>query len=1095
VRVIFPRFASASLGDSRARTFNHEVIVVSEVSTPRQEGETLSDVIRDYYKAADAGRAPSREELLARYPALARELEDFLDDEEFVHEQFEPFEEPPSMVASQLPPFGHYEHIRQLAPAGGQAIVYKAWDRNLRCFVALKMILRGRFASRDQIQRFRLEAEIVANLHHPHIVHIYEIGEQEDSPYLSMKLLRGGSLKDRLADFRLPALDRKSGKDATGKVWSRAQRNERARKIAELLRKIAEAVHYVHEHGPIHHRDLKPGNILLDDQDEPYIADFGLAKRLESADDVSVSGIIAGTAAYMAPEQARAEQDLTKAVDIYALGAILYHLLTGQPPFQGDNVLDVLNKVRDPHHDPVRPSRLQRHIPLDLETICLKCLRKEANQRYESAQEVADECQRFLNGEPIKGRPVSTWERVLKWARRKPAIAALTATIVLVTIVGAASVVWQWRKAAQALAELEDRYYVILIDRAYLNLISGYAQRGEDVLERCPEMQRGWEWRYLKRWWQYKELTLEGHTAPVEAVAFSADGTRFASAGRDGTVRLWNPVTGEALGGVLGKHDNPVESLTWSRDGTLLASACTDSVKVWDVVRRVLVCELTATGTVVALSPDGKLLACAGRGTLVEVWEVQNTGKPPIQLDHGSKVEALAFDPKSSWLVSGGWGSKKARIWKIGTWQEVPFPDRNQQSPDPVNALSFGTHGGQLTLALATGVSVRVLDLRGDEVLERKGPKGFSGRCGCAVLGDDGQHLAVSYVTGMLAVWDLHENKPIYTRPTKGIRQVAFHSGADWQRLAFPVGNSVRLERWKRKTQEDCLPFKAQAALAGIAFSGDGALAAAVSAEDGRVIVWDVRDVGRAKFLREIPAHDQGATGVAFLADGWLVTAGRDKLAKIWDPATGKLLRTLVGHASEVTGVACLGERYVATASMDQTVKVWDAATGTAVRTLSGHGDAVFGVAFSPTGPLLASVSDDRTAKVWDMDRGQEKWKLPHDHSVMAVAFDHNGSRIATGSQDSTVRVWDASNGAPLYVLRGHTGTVTSVAFSPDGRRLVSASFDGTVKIWDLATKQEVLTLPGDAPVTGVVFSPNGHLLASADHKGVVKIRIGTPLE
>ncbi|HEV3256485.1 MAG TPA: protein kinase [Gemmataceae bacterium] len=307
---------------------------------------------------------------------------------------------------------------------GGMGIVYKARQTALKRLVALKVILAGPYARADQVERFRREAEALANLQHPNIVQIHEVGESSGNrPYFSMEFVEGGNLAHKLAERLLPA-----------------------REAAGLALTLARAVHYAHQRGVLH-RDLKPANVLLTRDGVPKITDFGLAKLLGHDAETgepsyrTQSGAVMGTASYMAPEQATGKTHETgPAVDVYALGAILYEMLTGRPPFQGETTLDTLEQVRT--QDPVPPSRLQPRLPRDLETITLKCLDKEPAKRYPSAEALADELQRFLAGEPIRARPIAAWRQAVKWARRKPAQAVLIAVSVAAALCLLA--VWGW---------------------------------------------------------------------------------------------------------------------------------------------------------------------------------------------------------------------------------------------------------------------------------------------------------------------------------------------------------------------------------------------------------------------------------------------------------------------------------------------------------------------------------------------------------------------------------------------------------------------------------------------------------------------------
>jgi len=419
----------------------------------------LEEAVAWYYQAAEAGPAPERAAFLARYPDLAGELASFLDDKGaferragsaapaptdattaheaagFAPSPAHPPTPPTSDPDDRLPapadatengaatlsqggpalPGGHlsvgcYE-VLDILGRGSMGVVYRARHRGLGHQVALKMLGAADHGD-DALARFRLEAAAVARLSHSGVVHLYEFGEYDGQPFFAQGYIDGGSLHDRLKNGPLPA-----------------------RGTAMLLEKLARAVQHAHEHGIIH-RDLKPANVLMTRKAEPKVADFGLAKDLDADQQLSRTGHVLGTPAYMAPEQAAGHvRAVGPARDVYALGVILYECLTGRVPFRAPTTFETLQLVLT--REPVPPRPLAAGLPRDLETICLRCLEKEAGKRYQSAADLADDLGRFLRGEPVAARPVGRPERAWRWCRRNPAVAALLAAVAATLLLGA----------------------------------------------------------------------------------------------------------------------------------------------------------------------------------------------------------------------------------------------------------------------------------------------------------------------------------------------------------------------------------------------------------------------------------------------------------------------------------------------------------------------------------------------------------------------------------------------------------------------------------------------------------------------------------
>jgi len=1017
-----------------------------------------------------------------------------------------------SSEAVTLPPgwiLGDYELLAKLAH-GGMGVVYKARQISLNRIVALKTIKAGAFASNREIRLFQSEAEAVAALDHPSIVPILEVGEQNGLRYYSMKLIDGTNLQECRNRFE-----------------------DQPRSIARLVAQIALAVHHAHLRGVLH-RDLKPANILIDAQNQPHVVDWGLAKWLEGDGESTTEGGAAGTPSYMAPEQAQGRREaITTVTDVYGLGTILYVLLTRQPPFQAGSGLQTLRLVIE--QDPRRPRAVNPRVDGDLETICLKCLEKDPKKRYASAHELADDLNRWQSGTPILARPVSTGERMVKWAQRRPAIAALAATVVLVLIAGITGITWQWRQAVDARKGLRAALFVAerqeneakqsedharhLAYAAKLNLAhrdwqddntAGVLHQLEETRPQVGKTDlRGFEWHYLDRLCHAQGRALTGHEDVIASVSYSPDGRRLASASWDGIIKIWDAATGQVIRTLTGKK--AIFAVVFHPDGTRLASAGKDrAVTLWDA----------ATGQVIrtfpghaqsihelAFSPDGKLIASSSEDGTVKLWDTSTGSVVYTLADHRERaVGQIAFSPDGKTLASAGGGEPTIRVWNLTTGQLIrtfrddvnPLininPDGKASTGD--KRLLVGRHRKPVAFSpdgkiLATGVEDGTIKLwdasAGSLVRALRDRHNLDAVTGLA-FSPDGKTLAsTSFMGQAVILWDAATGYLLRTMKgqTGGINDIAFSS--DDVHLASAHWSSA-IKIWDATRDQEARSLPAKDVVRNVAFGPDGTYLASAGL-DRNVTLWDLA-AGQA--VRTFQGHTDMIFCIAISSDGRrMASGGDDQSVHVWDVATGKEIHVLKGHTAAVMDVAFSPDgKTLASASNDRTIKLWEADTGREIKTLEGHIGAVKALAFSSDGKTLASAGMDGFVLLWDLGSGQQLQALKaHPVAASAIALSADGQWLASGAYDASIRIWNVATGQEVHTLKGHSLAINELAFSPDSRRLFSASDDRTIRIWDPAFGQELMVLRGHtAGVWGLAVSPDGACVASAGGDWTVKL-------
>jgi WD40 repeat protein/tRNA A-37 threonylcarbamoyl transferase component Bud32 len=1078
--------------------------MVTEPIHSREPEERLSDILLGYFEATERGEIPDRGVLLAAHPDLASELEQFFAGQDRVEAITAPLRSITSAVgheaarspdtptaepthATNVPPgdktrhFGDYELLEEVA-RGGMGVVYKARQKSLSRLVAIKMVLSGEFASPAELRRFKAEAEAAANLEHPHIVPIYEVGEYQGQHYFSMKYVEGGSLAEYLP---------------------RLAGNHRA--YARLMAVVARAVHYAHQRR-ILHRDLKPANILIDGQGEPYVTDFGLARRVEADRGLTQSGNILGTPSYMAPEQASGQTELlSTAADVYSLGTILYELLTGRPPFRGGSPLETLKQLAE--QEPERPRAVSPRADRDLETVCLKCLEKDPKRRYGSAEALAEDLERWLAGEPIRARPAGPWERVVKWIRRRPAIAALLAVSGLAALVVVAALAMSNVVIGHALKERTDAleaqkaalhreqqagYYqsIALADRE--SLVNN-PRRVDQLLGACPAEFRHWEWHYLKRLWHAELRTL---AAGAEAVglAFNPDTGYLAVAagalGRPGSVKLWNPAQ-PAEPRALGDHADAVTALAFGPDGRRLATAGADGiVKLWDVATGRQLHRLSAhDGSVggVAFNPDGSRLATVGADQVVAMWETTSGHRLFALPGHSGEAWGVAFSPDGKRLATAG-ADQTVVVWELADRKATLTLHGHKGL---VRGVTFSPDGIRLCSAGYDG-SARVWDASsGEELLV------FHGHLKSVTsvsFHPAGRHVASSSVDGTVKVWDAESGEELVT--------LRGHAGSVWSAAFSPDGQFVAsagsdgtVKLWPAtpllvdptRREHPNAVRRVVLGLRGVRL--------AVALGETAVEVWDARTGAKVSTLAGLRGPVEQ---LVVSSDGGRVAGLKDlQTVAVWDANDGRLVRTLGGFTAPPGRLALsAGGDMVATAGEGTGLMIWEAVTGRKAMTIASRPVPVAALTFSPDGrQLAAALGGDRPEiTIWDTATGHEVCTLPD--AAAPLAYSADGRRVVAGGaapQDATL--WDLPAGRSVFTLRGHDSAITALAFAPDGRRIVSASQDRSVKLWDGSTGREILTLPwATGAAEGIAFSPDGTRLYTASTDGTVRVWDATPL-
>ncbi len=1036
-----------------------------------------------------------------------------------------------SRPSAELGSFGDYELLEEIA-RGGMGVVFKARQRSLNRIVALKMIRAERLAREGDVHRFHQEAAAAAKLQHPNIVAIHEAGEVEGQQFYTMDFVEGRSLAAIMHEHPLPA-----------------------RQAAACVKTIAEAIHYAHGQG-ILHRDLKPSNILIDANDQPRVTDFGLAKMFVvppsggpagrhrarshptagrlvgepaeagTTNEITLTGQVMGSPSYMSPEQAAGRsRNVDARTDVYALGAILYELVSGRPPFKADTSLETLKLVVE--SEPVSPRLLIPRLPRDLETICLKCLEKEPARRYASAQLLADELGRFFRGEPILARPASRPEKVWRWCRRQPVRAGLIAALILVFVLGFSGAVWQWRRAKASELFARQNAYAADMNLAQRALEANDVRLAVSLLNKHrPDGKsatdlRHWEWRYLWQLCQPDEsVRLQTNSGPIGAVAISQDGSVMAAQTGADKIALWNLTTKRLMTELPASP--AVESLRLSPTGNLLAvignARGKPAVEVWDVQARKIRCTLDQPAPVrsLAFSPDETLLATfdtTGKVALVEFPSNHTVTNLVVRHPRHGGSGVVIFSSDGSRLAIGeDYGRISLLNWRTGA---VVTMTNLTQAGEAVSALAFSPTTE--LLAVGFGSSIRLCNASSGE------PRGQltnqTGSVRALAFTSDGQLLASVGSDRTIRVWSVADQaQPRCWRGHEGeglalaflpdgktlVSGCKVATACFWDvtetnrpsghtRLVISYGIGAKAEVHPKGFAREALDPKVVSRF-GFTFTPDGQ-SFITTDPDGSLGVWETRSVQRTESL---PALGSNNWGVALSPDGhWLAVGNATGKVNIWD-WTERRAVTNFALPFEWQGRLEFSRSgrffWAGVAFNDGTTRFrfWRTEDWQEVPLPGVQVADIYWADFSPNDRFLATGYRTGAVMLWDFPSGQHETTFTNQvGSVSAVVFSLDGRMLASTSYDGTVRLRDLFAHREVATLRGHVGGVWSAVLSPDGRRLATGGSDArdAVKLWDLATQRELLSLHGEGDLfQHVAVSPDGSALMATSFAGIAHL-------
>ncbi|MEZ6142798.1 MAG: serine/threonine-protein kinase [Zavarzinella sp.] len=1018
---------------------------------------------------------------------------------------------PPVLPQIEIPGYD----ILEILGRGGMGVVYKARQQQLNRLVALKTLRSGLYASPEELHRFQHEAEVIARLQHPNLIQIFEVGEAHGSLFLALEYVEGGTLDQQL----------------DGTPWS-------AVATATLMEKLARAIDYSHQHGVVH-RDLKPANILLKlpppkeggsthpkaaestkeqfsgastilyvsprDQTEaiPKITDFGLAKDIQANQGQTQSGAFMGTPSYAAPEQAAGDSHkVTGQTDVYSLGAILYELLTGSPPFRGQDMLETLEMVR--HKEPVPPRQLYPKTPIDLETICLKCLRKLPTDRYLTAKDFADDLHRFLTGQPIAARPVGVLERTRKWVRRHPtqtglilaslvAFAAVTAAIVAVAyqanlqslnkdLVISADREKAARQEAdiqrdaanEARFQLAHQRYVSDMTTAHRTWQAGDTNRMLSLLNRYQPKageldHRQFEWYYLRG---LEQQHLWQTSAGGE---YFHNGTMILADLED-KLRILDATTRNVVMEIERNPEFSIAGYASSRvSSRFLVNPTFDTIEVWDAKQKKSIQRLHADDQLLGnmlISDDGNWVAAAGTGSdhSLRIWEVA-TGKLQLHKTTGTYANVKVFSPDNQYL------------------------------------------------AFQRGTKVEILNLiNNQKVLEIPLKSGFlQSMC----YHPSGNWLFVTNSENQIQVFNVKTGttaKPPFL--SADLQGAYIQWSADGKRML--IGNSKRntIELWNTETKQLLSQRKGLlGTLTAISLHPDGFNAITVSTER-EMRIWDLRESQEVleldtpfRMMRQlkycsgkhshlmvfidemgklylsdgkehhtlIDQHDP-ISSYAFSPDGkTLVGASQFGRTYWWEVATGKKLHELQCPQRSVDSIVYNNAgTYVATVNFDKTIRIFDATNGRQLHQLPtpNTNNGRVKLYFQPgTDHLITAQSFDGFQRIIVEDQLRVE-AIPSQLKTYELQFSPDGKFVAMGKSPLEVGIYRFPEMEQVHELSGHSSVISTYRFSPDGQRVATIAMDQTLKIWDTRTGDALLDLQSPANYD-LAFRSDGLLLTT----------------